>query len=167
MSNKSLILDRVSFERVHIDPTDGHFKISEVFPQIELEKNDFSIAMKGDLFYPDEQLNDPRNFTLVYGVKIDDVGDNARYPYKIDVVAVGYLRYNGDDEFSGIDRFTAVRFSGYQILHGAVREIVCNLTARNRHGMFSIPSCNFFGLAREHAQLDEVARQKKIELINK
>jgi preprotein translocase subunit SecB len=85
---------------------------------------------------------------------------NIAPPYEIEVEAVGYFRYVGGDEFKGVDRFRAVRFSGYQILHGAIREMVSNLTARARHGLWHLPARNFGDIAKTQAEEDEERRQK-------
>jgi hypothetical protein len=101
---------------------------------------------------------------LTYAIKLDPtIQENIILPYFVELEAVGYLRYVGDDNFQGVDRFRAIRFTGYQMLYGAMREMLCNLTARSRHGIWQLPARSFHDVAREQAENDEKERLKLLE----
>lgn len=162
-----LALDRVEFDSIKIEAKDGEFSLDEVFPQVSLELEKFPVQTRSDLFYPDDQAEDPRVFILTYGIRIgvEEGNSDLLLPYSLEIEAVGYFRYLGGDEFQGVDRFRAVRFSGYQILYGAIREMICNLTARGRHGLWHLPAKNFSEFARVRSEEDEEIRQEKIRKI--
>lgn len=165
MSAQMLALDRVEFDSIKIEANDGEFSRDEVFPQVSLELEKLPVQTRSDLFYPDDQVEDPCVFILTYGIRIgvDAEDSDLSLPYSLEIEAVGYFRYLGGDEFQGADRFRAVRFSGYQILYGAIREMVCNLTARGRHGLWHLPAKSFSELARSRSAEDEEIRQEKVK----
>lgn len=159
MSSHKLMLDRIEYLKVAVEANEGKFKLNDTFPQIEFNYDDAKIMHRSDLRYDPKCVSDPRQFYLVLGTKVVASDDSRPLPYNIEVLLAGYFRYAGD-EFSGADRFRAVRFSGYQILYGATREIVANMTARGPHGLFHIPAKNFGLMAKTHAEKDEVMRDK-------
>lgn len=162
MSSQLLLLDRVEYSTVKIVATDGddRFKLNNNFPQLEFDFSKVGFLTRSNLGYPHEEAEDPRHFALTYGVKIDDERDKGiAIPYSIEVEVVGFFRYVGGDEYKGADRFRAVRFSGYQILYGAIRELVCNLTARGRHGIWQLPARTFGAISQQRADEDEAERQ--------
>lgn len=164
MSNQILNLDRVEFLTIKIVTNDGDFSQSETFPQLQVGNEDMVVLTRSSLTFAPDEIEDPRHFMLVYGIKIDSEGhkENDRLPYGLEIEAVGYFHYSGGDEYQNEDRFRAVRQSGYQILYGAIREMVSNLTARSRHGLLHLPARNFGKIAEQKAKEDEAARQKKL-----
>jgi preprotein translocase subunit SecB len=165
MSTQILLLDRIEFSNIRVKANSGEFALSPNFPQIAAEPEKFEFLTRSELLYPDEELDDPRHFVLTYGMKVssDDEFNKSNAPYDIEIEASGYFHYVGADEFKEERRFRAVRFSGYQILYGAIREMVSNLTARGRHGLWHLPARNFNGVAEVRANEDEAARKKAIE----
>lgn len=161
-SAQILLLDRVEFSVIKVESLHGEFPLDPGFPQLAIDPEKVNYLTRSELIFPEDQAVDPRHFALTYGVKVnrDDVPMDRGSPYEIEVEAVGYFRYVGGDEFKGVDRFRAVYFSGYQILHGAIREMVCNLTARGRHGLWHLPARSFGSIAKEHAERDEERRQQ-------
>lgn len=164
MSGQILLFDRIEFLTIKVEANEGEFSRDEIFPQLQFDAERLEILTKSDLIYPQDQIDDPCYFMLVYGVKISDTeSKKANLPYTIEVEVAGYFRYVGGDEFTGVDRFRAVRFSGYQILYGSIREMVCNLTARSRHGLWHLPARNFGRIAEKRAKEDESIRQAELE----
>lgn len=162
MSSPLLSIDRIEFDAIKISANDGEFHSDLVFPQIEFDFKDVSFLTMSDLVYPEEEIHDPRHFVLVYGVKIEVEEGKPSPPYSFEIAARGYFLYEGDGQFVGADRFRAVRFSGYQVLHGAIREMVCNLTARGRHGLWHLPARHFGAMALKRAEADEQQRQSRL-----
>lgn len=163
MTGQILLFDRIEFLSVKVEANEGEFSRNEIFPQLQVDAERLEILTKSDLIYPQDQIDDPCYFMLVYGVKISgDESTKPRLPYNFEVEAAGYFRYVGGNEFMGEDRFRAVRFSGYQILYGAIREMVSNLTARSRHGLWHLPARNFGRIAEKRAKEDESLRQAEL-----
>ena len=164
MNAHILQLDRIEFLTIKVSANEGEFPLGKPFPQLECSVDDFALLTRSDLFYPETDAADPRVFMLVYGVRVarEHQENDAIPPYEVEVEAAGYFRYTGDDEFTGADRFRAVRLSGYQILYGAIREMVSNLTARSRHGLWHLPARNFGSVAKARADQDEQRRQELI-----
>lgn len=160
MSEQILLLDRVEFTKIKIETEESSdFRVGDPFPQIDFDFEDVRFLTRSDLWYPPSDAEDPRLFALTYGIKLDlDEQSGPVLPYSIEVEAVGFFRYVGDDEYRGVDRFRAVRFSGFQILYGAIREMVCNLTARGTHGLWQLPARRFNVAAAEFAAEDEKGR---------
>ena len=159
MSNQILLLDRVEFGIVKVESKPGDFGQDKSFAQLALEVDEIPFLTRSDLVYPPDQLDDPRYFMLNYGVKISqEHSPNQNIPYDIEVEATGFFRYVGGDEFKDERRFRAVRFSGYQILYGAIREMVSNITARGRHGLWHLPARNFGAIAESKANEDQAKR---------
>lgn len=164
MSAQKLLLDRIEFALIKVEAVDDDsFKLDEFFPQLDFDSDGVNFLTRSSLAYSPEEELDPRHFRLVYAIKVDPESSQVGVPYALEIEAAAFLRYVGGEEFSGSDRFRAVRFSGYQILHGAIREMVSNLTARGRHGIWNLPARNFGQLAMEKAATDEEARQKRLE----
>lgn len=163
MSSQILLLDRVEFGIIKVESRFGDFGQDASFAQLALEGDDIPFLTRSDLVYPPDQLDDPRYFMLTYGVKISqEHSPDQKLPYEVEVEATGFFRYVGGDEFKDERRFRAVRFSGYQILYGAIREMVSNLTARGKHGLWHLPARNFGGIAEVKANEDQARRQQAI-----
>lgn len=161
MASQILLLDRVEFTKISVEANIGKFPMNSIFPQLLENSDQLDVLTRSDLIYSHETIEDPRHFVLVYGVKIaSSKTKETKLPYEIEVETAGYFRYIGGDEFKDERRFRAVRFSGYQILYGAIREMVSNLTARSRHGLWHLPARNFGTIAESRAKEDEAKRQK-------
>lgn len=162
MSSQILLLDRIEFSTIKVESLRGNFPLDQSFPQLAINPDEITFLTRSELIFPEDQVTDPRHFALTYGIKVNrsDTPENQFSPYEIEVEAIGYFRYVGDAEYQGVDRLRAVYFSGYQILHGAIREMVCNLTARGRHGLWHLPARSFGGIAKERAEQDEERRQQ-------
>lgn len=163
MAKQILLLDRVEFGTVKVESNPGEFKRDEVFFQLALEGDEPPFLTRSDLIYPPDQIEDPRHFMLTYGVKISHGNAEGQpLPYDIEIEAAGYFRYVGGDELKEENRFRAVRFSGYQILYGAIREMVSNITARGCHGLWHLPARNFGAIAESRANDDEARRKQAL-----
>ena len=162
-----LILDQLEFSKIHIDAlSDGEFKVGAFFPKIQYDFKESTLLTRTKLSYDEREADDPRAFVLRYGVKIskDSQKEGVVIPYEVEIEAVAYLQYTVvDNPLVGAERFRAIRFSGYQMLHGAIREMVSSLTARYRHGMWLLPARSLHSLAAKQANEDEEARQKVLE----
>lgn len=171
MTAQKLLLDRVEFTTIKVAThvNGATFENDQAFPQLNFDFSKVAFATKSALGYPESEAEDPRYFSLTYGIRAiaEDQNEGIVLPYEIEIEAVGFFRYVGGEEFQGADRFRAVRFSGYQILYGAIREMVSNLTSRGRHGLWHLPSRTFQSIAKERAEQDEKERLEIIENRNK
>lgn len=164
MNMQPLILDQLEFSKIHIDVLpDSDFKVGAFFPKIQYDFKECTLLTKTNLSYDENDSDDPRAFVLRYGIKIskESQKEGVVIPYEVEVEAVAYLRYTVvENPLVGAERFRAIRFSGYQMLHGAIREMVSNLTARYRHGMWLLPARSLHSLAAKQAGEDEDMRQR-------
>ncbi len=160
MSKQILHLDRIEFKTVKIDANRGDFPLDKVFPQLTVADESLKVLTRSSLYYPPEEIRDPRVFVLTYGIKIenDPSAETPVSPYEVEVEASAFFRYVGGDEFANEERFRAVRFSGYQILYGAIREMVSGVTARSRHGLWHLPARTFGAVAAARAKEDQAER---------
>lgn len=163
MKAASLSVDKVEFVHIKLETNttyDGEF--SSDFRQLDFPFKGVTFRRRMSLQYDRETSEDPKSFVFGLNVMLSDnpdVADNSPLPYDVDIKAVVYMRYESDD-LQGMERFRAVRATGYSILYGAIREMVSNLTARAPHGMWSLPSANFNAAANDEASRDEVKRQE-------
>ncbi|MBB4226079.1 hypothetical protein [Variovorax guangxiensis] len=169
MNAQILHLDRIEFSTIKIETNSGEFTRDDTFPQLTFDFDNVTVLTRSDLLFPPDQAEDPRAFILIYGIKVES--DSAKkkeiqIPYDIEIEALGYFRYVGGDEFKGAERFRAVRFSGYQILYGAIREMVSNLTARGRNGLWHLPARNFGAVAKSRSDQDEENRQELLKTLS-
>lgn len=155
-----LRLDRLEFQDISLRVNSKAKRVMESHvPQLRIDFDKYNLYHRSNLLFPDAEVADPRHFALTYGVKLESKNPDEPMPYDVEIEALALLHYLGDD-LSGAERFRAVRFSGYQMLHGAIREMVANLTARSRHGLLQLPSRNFNGIAKREADEDEATRSK-------
>lgn len=158
-----LRLDRLEFQDIKIKANNKAKRVMEDHvPQLHIDFEKYNLYHRSYLIFPETDLKNPRRFAFTYGVKLESKNPEEPMPYSVEIEALAFLHYLGD-ELSGADRFRAVRLSGYQILHGAIREMVANLTARSRHGLLQIPSRNFNGIAKREADEDEASRLKTLQ----
>ena len=167
MNMQPLILDQLEFSKIHIDTlSDIEFKVGTFFPKILYDFKECTLLTKTNLSYDDNDASDPRAFVLRYGIKISKSSqkEGVFIPYEVEVEAVAYLRYTASENpLVGAERFRAIRFSGYQMLHGAIREMISSLTARYRHGMWLLPARSLHSQAAKQANEDEEGRQAILE----
>jgi len=160
-----LLLDRLEFLTVNIRcNVKAEVARDEVFPQLNVDFENYNLLLRSGLQYDPQSANDPRHFALTYGIKLEPKKGENTVPYEVEVDAVAFLRFEGD-EHVGQDRFRAVRMSGYQILHGAIREMVANVTSRSRHGTMQLPARNFNARAKADAESDEKLRLERLGAI--
>ncbi|MFV3283729.1 hypothetical protein ACNFCI_06610 [Pseudomonas sp. NY15356] len=165
MKAASLSVDKVEFIHIKVETNsdfDGEF--SSEFKQLEFPFKGVTFRRRMSLQYDKRNPEDPKSFVFGLNLMIaEDSEDpeNVSLPYNVDVKAIVYMKYESD-QLEGMERFRAVRATGYTILYGAIREMVSNLTARAPHGMWSLPSANFNTAAHEEAQRDEERRQELI-----
>lgn len=159
-----LLLDRLEFSTVNIRCNiKAEAQRDPNFPQLQVQFDKYKPSRRSSLHYDPASAEDPRVFALTYGVKFES--DKELMPYDIEVEAIAFFHYEGDGHV-GVDRFRAVRMSGYQILYGAIREMVANISARSRHGCIQLPARNFNARAKEDAESDESARQQHLNAIS-
>lgn len=165
MKAASLSVEKVEFIHVKVETNsayDGEF--SSELRQLEFPFKGVTFKRRMSLQYDKSKPEDPKSFAFGLNVMLvedPEDPDNVSLPYDIDVKAVVYMRYESD-QLEGMERFRAVRATGYTILYGAIREMVSNLTARAPHGMWSLPSANFNAASHEEALRDEERRQDLI-----
>lgn len=163
MKAASLSVDKVEFVHIKVvtnSEYDGEF--ASEFKQLDFSFQGVNFRRRMSLQYDRTKSDDPKTFIFGLNILLSDdpeVAENGPLPYDIDIKAVVYMRYESD-ELQGMERFRAVRATGYSILYGAIREMVSNLTARAPHGMWSLPSANFNAAANDEAVRDELKRQE-------
>lgn len=165
MNQPLLLVERIEFEVVKIEASRTiDVETHEAFPQIKSDFNKFELFVRSQLDYPDTEAADPVHFRFVYGIRLGKPTKPtfAAPPYCVEIEAVGYFRYAGKEAHVGAGRFRAVRFTGYQILYGAIREMVANVTARGPNGLWHLPGRNFHGVAEAMSEKDEAARQTRL-----
>lgn len=166
MKPSPLTLERLEFTRVHIDANPAFMEKAAIdqTPQLAFDFNGVTFKRTAALRYPGSEADDPKHFHCEFRLVIaKDDQKKAVIPYEIDVEASALLTYL-DDGLKGNERFRGVRFSAYQMLYGAIREMVCNLTARSKFGMLQLPSADFRQAAKEDAERDEERRQLKLNV---
>ncbi|EFV84167.1 hypothetical protein HMPREF0005_02909 [Achromobacter xylosoxidans C54] len=160
MNPTTLPLDRLEFLSVNIVACKDYKREDHgYFPQIDFTFDDsVRLGQRSSLGVDDEE--NPRFFVFEFAIKLTRHDESATpLPYEVEVAARGFFRYTGDSH-EGVDRFRAVRVSGYSILYGAIREMVSTITARSAHGLLQLPAMNFHSLAKNEAESDEQARQE-------
>ena len=163
-----LLVERIEFEVVKVEASrSAEVQMHEVFPQLKCDFTKVEVLVRSQLDYPDAEAADPTHFRFLYGVRVgkSTKSEMVAPPYCIEMEAVGYFRYVGGDAHVGVERFRAVRFTGYQILYGAIREMVANVTARGPNGLWHLPGRNFHGVAKAMAEKDEDGRLAKLQRI--
>jgi hypothetical protein len=138
-------LSRLEFSKINIEINpDYQEKSSEgSFPQIEFDFNNVSFELGTDLMYPDEEIDDPRHFTLMVRLSVqqESQDDGLKIPYSVTIEGFAYLFFKGKED--GEKRFKIVRGTGYMMLYGAFREYIANFTGRSAYGVWFLPSPNF------------------------
>lgn len=159
-------LSRLEFSKVNIEINpDYNEKPKEgSFPQIEFDFNNVSFELGTDLMYPDEEIDDPRHFTLMVRLSVqqESQDDGLQIPYSVTIEGFAYLFFKGKED--GEKRFKIVRGTGYMMLYGAFREYIANFTGRSAYGVWFLPSPNFNSNVDEDVVSDmekwEAARSK-------
>lgn len=165
MKASSLLLDRLEFSHIHVVANLAYSNgVAKDFPQLAFSFKDVLFLRRSALDYPPSEAEDPRHFVFRVGIKLEPSSQKKEVvlPYDVEVEAVAYFRYTGDD-MTGADRFRAVRASGYPMLYGAIREMIANLTARSQFGLWQMPSANFSRAAEQESKTDEESRVKDVE----
>lgn len=165
MKAASLSIEKVEFIHVKVE-TNSSFEgeFSSEFKQLDFPFKGVTFRRRMSLQYDKAKPENPKSFVFGLNVMLSEDSEdpeNVSLPYNIDVKAVVYMRYESD-QLSGMERFRAIRATGYSVLYGAIREMVSNLTARAPHGMWSLPSANFNNAANDEAARDEEKRQELI-----
>ncbi|MCC2971285.1 hypothetical protein [Massilia sp. IC2-476] len=149
-------LSRLEFRRFDIEANPEYILPEQpaVFPQIDFEFNKVQIELGTDLAYPDDELEDPRHFTLSLKLSIQQSKqvDGVILPYSITIEGTAYLNFRGKDE--GLRRFQVVRGTGYLMVYSAFREHIANFTARSVHGLWFLPTPNFNSRVEADAPID-------------
>ncbi|WP_155634958.1 hypothetical protein [Burkholderia cepacia] len=168
MNPSSLTLERLEFSKIHVE-TNFDFQPSEdgVGPQLSFDFNGVNFRRKAVLRYPIEEAADPKHFYCMLGFKVakEDQKDTV-VPYELDLEVGAFFTYE-DDAFKGADRFRAVRLSAYQMLYGAIREMVSNTTARLTYGMMQLPSADFRHASKVDSETDEKRRKERLTKIER
>ncbi|WP_223522939.1 hypothetical protein [Pseudomonas sp. BF-RE-24] len=163
MKAASLSISKVEFIHVRVESnSDYEGEHSSEFHQLDFSFDGVNFKRRMSLQYDKAKSEDPRTF--IFGLSImleedENDSDSKPLPYDIDIKAVVYMKYMSD-HLTGMERFRAIRATGYSILYGAIREMVSNLTARGPNGMWSLPSADFNSASGEEAIVDEKRRQE-------
>jgi len=139
-------LSRLEFSKfnVEINPDYNNKKNPDnLFPQLDFDFNNVKFELGADLSYHEEEVNDPRHFTLMLRVSIQQKSqdDEIVIPYSVLIEGFAYLFFKGKESVS--DRFKFIRGTGYMMLYGAFRETIANFTGRSAYGVWFLPSLNF------------------------
>lgn len=145
MNPSVFLLSRLEFRRFDIEVNPEFVPPEEkaFFPQLDFDFNKVKFELSTDLDYPDEELNDPRHFTVAIKLSIrqSKQDDGIVLPYSVTIDGAAYLHFRGKEE--GLTRFKFVRGTGYSMLYSAFREQVANFTSRSVHGLWFLPAPNF------------------------
>ncbi|MCU1722400.1 hypothetical protein [Pseudomonas sp. 5P_5.1_Bac1] len=166
MKASALSINKVEFVHINVEANSNfQGEKSPELHQLDFDFDGITFKRRMSLQYDKDKSDDPRSF--LFGLNIilsrdDDDVANPLLPYNVDVKAVAYMRYNAD-KLTGMERFRAIRATGYSVLYGAIREMVSNLTARGPNGMWSFPAADFNLAAHEEAQRDEARRQEHLQ----
>ncbi|RQT69578.1 hypothetical protein DF029_21525 [Burkholderia cepacia] len=130
--------------------------------QLSFSFDGVNFRRRAQLRFPSDEAADPKHFFCKFGFQVakDDQKEKV-IPYEIDVEVEAFFTYL-DDSLKGADRFRGVRLTAYQMLYGALREMVSNLTARSTFGMMQLPSADFREAARIDSEADEKRRQGRL-----
>lgn len=161
-------LTRLEFVRALIEanPDFPEGRRDEVFPQLDFDFNKVFFEVGTRLSYPDEELDDPRHFSLMMRVSVRQASQQeVVVPYTVSLEAVAYLYFNGKEE--GLDRFKIVRGTGYAMLYSAFREHIATFTGRSCHGVWFLPSPNFNKNVEADAPGDVERREARIKKLSK
>ncbi|MFM0596061.1 hypothetical protein [Paraburkholderia dilworthii] len=163
MKPSPLSLERLEFSKVAVTANPGFTPVSGgVFTQLDFDFKGINISRRARLRYPPEEAPDPKHFFCVFGIKILQEDQKERpLPYEIDIEVSALFTYL-DGSLVGADRFRAVRFSAYQMLYGALREMIATVTARSRFGLLQLPSADFRQAAKSDSESDEAKRQETL-----
>jgi len=150
-------LHQLSFRRVSVELNAAGFNTDE------LDEADKNLTFAGVLvathvhFAPVEQPEiEGKSFLLILRVVIDNkASDDGRepkpIPYFVDIEAGAVVRLaKGAEKLSDIDDIVLV--NGTSLLWGAIREQVCNLTARMPLGLATLPTVHFQDLRKQRAE---------------
>ncbi|MBR8234204.1 MULTISPECIES: hypothetical protein [unclassified Burkholderia] len=163
MKPSPLTLERLEFSTISIEVNrDYENGETNALPQLAFDFRGVNFRRSALLRYPHEEAADPKHFFCEFRLKITK-SDQKKIiiPYELDIEVSALFTYL-DDRFTGAERFRAVRFTAYQMLYGAIREMVSNLTARSVFGMLQLPSADFRQASREDSEKDE---KERLELL--
>ncbi len=145
MNPSVFLLSRLEFRRFEIESNPAFVpeKGNNFFPQIDFDYNKVKFELATDLVYPDEELSDPRHFTLFLKISIRQSKqvEGVILPYSVTIEGAAYLHFRGVE--TGLKRFQVVRGTGYSMLYSAFREHVANFTSRSEYGLWFLPTPNF------------------------
>lgn len=145
MNPSVFLLSRLEFRRIDIEVNPEFVPPEEkaFFPQLDFDFNKVKFELSTDLVYPDEEVNDPRHFTVAIKLSIRQTKqtDGVVLPYSVTIDGSAYLHFRGKEE--GLSRFKFVRGTAYSMLYSAFREQVATFTARSVHGLWFLPTPNF------------------------
>jgi len=153
-------LSRLEFTRFEIERNRDFNapKLDDAFPQIDFEFNNVNFEFGAQLLYPENELDDPRHFTVAVSFAVrQSMQDDVTLPYSVTLEGSAFLYFKG--EHTGLERFRAVRATAYMMLYGAFREQVATLTARSSHGLWFLPAPAF----NDTAEVDATEDFKKWE----
>jgi len=149
-------VSQISFRRISVEVdavriSDGGSPTSDV--AFDFEKVTIATHVS---FSPVEEADAPgSSFFLILRVVIDNqVSDekDARFsPYLVDIEAGAVVRaMPGSEKLGDVEDIVVV--NGTSLLWSAIREQVCNLTARMPAGLVMLPTVNFHDLKRQQRE---------------
>lgn len=168
MRPSALTLERLEFSRIRVESNpDYPLPDDQSGQQLSFSFNGVNFRRTAQLRFPTDEAADPKHFFCKFGFRVakEDQKDKV-IPYEIDVEVVAFFTYL-DDSLKGADRFRGVRLTAYQMLYGALREMISNLTARSTFGMMQLPSADFREAARVDSEADEKRRQVRLSKLER
>lgn len=168
MSPGVISLTRLEFVKalVEANPDFPYEQGDDVFPQLDFDFNKVFFEIGTSLSYPDEELDDPRHFTLKMMVSVrHELQQEVVLPYAVSLEGMAYLYFQGKEE--GLERFKIVRGTGYSMLYSAFREYIATFTGRSCYGVWFLPSPNFNKNVATDAPGDVKNREARIKKLSK
>ncbi|MBS0213660.1 MAG: hypothetical protein JSR26_10850 [Proteobacteria bacterium] len=156
MKTAPIQLSQLSFRRVSVE-LDASRVQEDGSPPSDLAFDFEGVIIQTHVGYsPVEESKEPgSSFFLTLRVVIDNrsgENDSVRFcPYLIDIEAGGVIRaVPGAEALGDIEDLIVV--NGTSMLWSAIREQVCNLTARMPAGQVLLPTVHFQDLKKQHRQ---------------
>jgi hypothetical protein len=165
MRASPLAVERIEFLNIRVK-ANPNWKPDEkqTFPQLQVDLEGASFEWRSHLDYSDDEAAAPQHFAFRFSLRLIQNAQKPGFelPYDAEIEARVFISSEFPENISPKDRFGIVRESGYPILYGAIREMLCNLTARSTHGLWHIPSMMF----REHIKSEvEGDEEKRLSLL--
>ncbi|WOX04718.1 hypothetical protein [Microbulbifer pacificus] len=148
-----LQLQQLVFTRVHVDalvPSD----VTDDIWAPDFDFTDVEFAHEVMVMPKEGQEEDPREFILALKFAIPNNNENSKLaPYTVDVQAQAIFTFA--PIFEPKKRESLVTVNGCSMVIGAIREMLCQLTARSVYGPMTLPTLRFIPEPEKKEEADQ------------